>query len=54
MLEKKKKDTSAILDGVESGLVAESSAQELAELLNDDSCWISEPGEIQVVKKFKL
>lgn len=54
MLEQKKKDTSAILDGVESGLVAESSAQELAELLSDDSCWISEPGEIQVVKKFKL
>jgi SNF2 family DNA or RNA helicase len=57
MLEKKKKDTSTILDGVETGLVmgqSQTSDKDLADLIGDDSQWCPAPGEIPITKKLRL
>jgi len=50
MLEKKKKDTSAILDGCETGLMAttDPSDHELAKLLCDESLWETAEGEVAI------
>jgi len=60
MLEKKKRDTSQILDGIETGLELKTrmdaqvppstdmTQEEIACLLSDDSQWISTPGEVDV------
>ncbi len=57
MLEKKKKDTSTILDGVETGLVmgqSQISDTDLADLIGDDSQWCPAPGEVPITKKLRL